>query len=459
MLNRLYVLLAATVSASVVSPAFGQDIPIEPMVGDSQRIKDEDAYLEFVRYEQILHSSTQGTVAGENTDLQAAFRFLVHDEGFFRIRFNTDPERNRLENSTSRLELVMNHRLGDFEIQADLDLRFTGEDETVGPDDGSDKFFISYQPTKNIAVTLYPYNFDGDLGWYFYQNDINRMFYIEGTPESIPQFLPENDDTVFLRNKTLPGFDIQWRATENLILLVGGGAGRYLYPSDPDFDIESTTTAESWEARTNTGYKLGLEYRTPTTNIIFRAVSQDSADETGALIESAANLRAFQNIGRFQLSLEASYSRAGQRAYELNNSANWFVDRGDYAPIFSDENGEKEDWLGQSGSAYLLRASYQFDKIAPYIHVGSMSEHFVFNEIESAHRLRTSDGTRSHGGLRVYGLGANFTRGNYVISPEFEYFVAKNNVFFNQTDLRRTENLANRNNKESRITVFLTYML
>ena len=437
----------------------GQDLPVEPKVGFANRVDDKSAYLEFIDYEQTLHSSTEGAVAGENTDFQAAFRFFVHDEGYFRVRFDTDPQKNPKENLTSKLELVMNHRLADFEIQGDLDLRFAGSDDTIGPDVDSDNTFISYKPNDVLAITLYPFNFDGDLGRYFYMNDVNRMFYIEGTPDSIPQFLPDNDDSVYMRNKTLPGVDVQYQVIPELLLTLGGGAARYLYPSDENFDIESTTTAESWEAKTNAGYKLGVDFTTEVTNIELKAVTQDNADETGALIKTAANLRVTQKIASFILGFEAAYSHAGDKAYELRDDGRWFSDRGDYAPIYADENGDKENWLGKDGAGYLLKAAYNFPKITPYIQAGLMTEHFIFTEEESAHKLRTSDSTKSHGGLKTYGFGADFKRGNYVITPEFEYFVAKNDVFFNQTDLRKSANLANRNNKESRVTVYLKYFL
>ncbi len=437
---------------------------------ESQELGSEESsevFLERVSIEQRFHSSSKGFEAGERNKLEAAFQYQPSTDSFFRLRFDTDPKKNPKENKTSELELIMNHRVLDFEIQADLKTDLDAGDTggiSFGPDVNSEDSFIRYNIMDELSLTLYPFNFKKSMGEFFYMYNITQIFYIDGTPDVIPQV--ETAD-VSLRNKSLPGFDVSFKPIENLAITVGVGAARYLYPSDPDFTLEIPgdqngvgIASDSWQSKTDTGLKLGVELETDIVNVSFEYLTHNNADETGSLMESAANLQVVKGLGIFELGMELAYSKAGENAYNVTDDFKWFAEDTLFRPVYSDEYGVHQNWLGEVGFAYHFKLKYLANpSINPYIAYSLLGENFIFWDEESAHRLRTADRALSHGGLKIYGLGVDFLRGKYSIRPEFEYLAAKNEVFHNKTDLRSAENLTSRNKNQSRVTLYVTYEL
>ncbi|SMF68032.1 hypothetical protein [Pseudobacteriovorax antillogorgiicola] len=455
-----------TLSALVLgAPAFAT-VPVESSVGFDKK-PESKAYLEFVKYKQRVHSSSEGTELGEDTEVQAAFKYHPSDDSFFRLRFNTDPKKNPEENKTSKLELIMNHQLYDFEIQLDADWRLNdGGGMSFGPDTDSDYSFISYKPNDEWAITYYPFNFNGEVGNEFYTNDVTRIYYFEDLFDQIPASDPTaDDDSDFegIRVKTLPGLDVKYQPLKSLTLTFGYGSARYYYPNDENFQLDAQATADSWSAKNDTGFKVGVDFVTDDTTVIVKYVAHEEAKETGALLEAAGNIQVGQKFGRFALDLEAGYSKAGDNAYDIPYDASWFRnwnpplnDRG----IYVDDNLEPQDWLGKDDYAYGIKASYDvFGGLTPYVSYKTLGEHFVFWEEESVHRLRSADRTEGHGGLKMFGAGFKIKRGDYTIVPEYEYLVAQNKVFGNKSDLREDDNLVERNKKLSRFTVELIYSL
>ena len=187
------------------------------------------SYLEKVEYEQILHSSSRGVEAGERAKIEAEFKVEPTKDTFFGVRVDTDPKKNSVENQTNKFELTMGSKLADFEIEVDLDVR--DGLSTIGADTDSSGTFVRYNATKNLAFTLYPFNFGGDLGDVFYTRDAAQIYYIEGEPSSIPQLPPserEINRDVVIRTKSLAGIDVKYTLLPGLDLMAGVGSARYL---------------------------------------------------------------------------------------------------------------------------------------------------------------------------------------------------------------------------------------
>ena len=459
-MNYMYRASILVLSASTFAPHIAAKAPVEPSVGFTKKPSDKAAYLEFVKYEQIVHSSSKGFEVGEDTEVQAAFKWHPTDDSFFRVRFNTDPKKNPVENKTSKLELIMNHQLSDFEIQLDADLKFDDYSRgasTFGPDTDSDYTFISYKPNNQWALTFYPFNFNGEVGNEFYTGDVTRIYYIEGTPEAIPSE-PVGDESI--RTKTLPGFDVKYIPMKDLTVTVGVGAARYLYPNGSDFNIETDLASESWQAKSDSGYKLGIDYAGENTTVEFKYVTHEESKETGALLQSAANLQLGHTFGRFTLDLEAAYSKAGEKAYDIAYDSGWFSNVNPWRPVYKDDLGQSHAWLGKEDNAYFAKLSYELaGGWVPYVTYKKLGANFVFWEIDSVHRLRTANNADSHGGLTIYGAGLKIKRGAYTLTPEFEMLQSKNRVFENKSDIRENDSFVERNKKQSRFTMNLIYNL
>ena len=434
--------------------------PVEPSVGMPKRANENPVYLEFAKYEQVVHSSNKGFEQGENTEVQAAIKYHSSDDTSFRFRFNTDPKKNSVENKTSKLEVIMNHQISDFEIQMDADLKFDEYSRgasTYGPDTDSDYSFISYKPNESWAISFYPFNFNSEVGDEFYTGDVARIYYIEGTPESIPSE-PVAGETI--RTKTLPGFDVQYLYNENLTITLGAGAARYLYPNGESFDIETDLASESWQAKADKGYKVGIDYKDMSKSLSLKYVTHDETEETGALLESAVNLQLGYRLGKFTMNFEGAYSKAGKKAYDIAYDSGWFSNVNPWRPVYKDDLDQPHSWLGKEDTAYFARLAYDLPGgVTPYATYKTLGKNFVFWEVDSVHRLRTADDSESHGGLTIAGLGLEIKRGGYTLTPEYEVLSAKNRVFENATDIRENDSFVERNDQQSRFTMSLIYNL
>lgn len=422
---------------------------------------DKNFYLEYLNYEQKVHNSGKDVELGEElTKFEAAFKIVPTDDTFVRLRYDIDAKKNPKSNRTSKLEVLLNHRWQNVEMQADMDLRMDDYDRgatTFGPDTDSEYTFLAYQPNDTWRYVFYPYNFDGEVGRVFYTYDVTRIFYIDGTPDFISN-LPVADERI--KVKTLPGFEVQYFPSADWEVYAGVAAGRYLYPNRDDFVIEQNTAAERWEARRDVGYKAGFEYRGESTELQFEYVTHTETVETGALLETGASLQLRQDWSPFRLYFEASYSKAGENAYNLNSSFSWFEETTPFRPIFTDISGNKQKWLGEKDFAYYTKLSYQWaSNKFPYVSYKRVGDQFVYWEEESVHRLRTADLSESHGGLDVYGLGIDLQLGNFTLTPEFEYKIAANRVFGNKLDLREDRELEKLNERETALTLYATYSL
>lgn len=425
-----------------------------------------DWKLDYFKFEQKMHSSGEGVLAGESTEVDAALKYTPAENSFFRLRFDIDPDRYATVNKTSRLEGLFNHRMETLELQVDMDLDFDSESRgatSIGLDTDSDASFVRYKAFESWDLTIYPYNFDGEVGRVFATDDVTRIYYIDGLPTLITAEKPGNG---VITSKTLPGLELRYRPLESLSMGIGYAAARYLYPEGQDFKIEDNVSSETWKSKTDTGYKAHMTYDSrdnfigDTTKICAEYVTHNGSKETGSLLANASSLQISQSWGAFSLYLEAGQSKAGEAPYRLSSSTKWFSQTTPFEPGYTDFYGKTQDWVGKSDRAEYLKASYAVtDDLTPYISVKKIGPNFVFLEDESAHRLRTADGSQSHGGLQILGLGLGLKSGQYSVTPEVEYKTAKNKVFGDKNSLRSERQLMELNDKETSMTLYVTYQL
>lgn len=458
-LNRSLLLITSAVISIPFSLLASQEFDPDRVL-KQEKPSDKTLFLEYLNYQQSLYSSSMDVELGENARIETAFKYLPSDETFFRFRLLVDPRKNVYENQTSKVEVHLNHKYEKWELQADFELDFDDQNRgatALGPDTDSEYSYIAYNFSQGLRLTFYPYNFDGEVGRVFKSDDVTTIYYIEGTPDFISN-LPLEDESI--RKKTLPGFDLRY-SSGSWFAYTGLAAGRYIYPAGDDFKIEENVSAERWKTKTDIGYKGGIGYQEGAVSAVLELVSHNQSKEGGSLLKSAASLQVSHKLGSmFSLYLESSYSEAGNNAYEIDKSTGWFEKTDLFRPVYSDFYGEKVDWLGKKDFAHYIKISYHLGSSSkPYLSYKSLGEYFVYREDESAHRLRTADETRSHGGLDVFGLGMTFLAGNYAITPEVEYKFAKNKVFGNKNDLREDKQIIDLNKEELALTLYATYSL
>lgn len=419
----------------------------------------QSLYLEYLEYEQRVHSASNSTELGENTRFDAAFKYRFNDDTSFRLRLDIDPYKYPDQNKSSRLELRLYHRYDILEVQADLNIN--GDDNgrgatTFGPDTTSDDSWIALNPTPSSKVIFYPYNFGAEIGREFRTLDITRLYYIEGTPSFISNLPVENEA---VRLKTVPGLEFQWQASKQLGLYAGIGSVSFLYPAVKDFNIEQNAAAERWKNKEDRAYKAGANYSLNGTSARFEYVTHSNAALTGSLLEAAWSLQAQQELERWVFDFERTWSKAGTRPYRLARNGNWFEETTPFRPIFSDYYGERQDWLGKTGAATMARVGYRWnERLAPFLAYKYLGKFFIYRERESAQTLRTADETLSHGGLSIISIGANYQVGRFTLRPEYEYMQAKNEVFGNRTDIRQDKILSDLNKKNTVLTLTTTYL-
>jgi len=412
----------------------GENVQQGTQVEDPSKYPYETVVLDRILYKDRVYGSAGKTQLGDSAELEMSLRYQKDENSFTSFRFETDPTENRKDNETSNFELIYGRKFRDFTFQVDLDLNTSDENKgtSLGLDLDSDDTFISYNLNKKIQYTFFPFNFRSDVGEEFNTKDVSRISYIDGSPTTILA-TPANDEEVV--SKTVPGVEFKYSFDESY-LYAGVGVASYLYPTNSNFNIDSNPVATSWEKKEAYAYKLGYLFdRMNDAKINLQYVGQTGSEETGALLAQAASITLFKKMSLFVFKTELTSSKAGEAPYNLSRTTNWFEDITLNKPIYSDINGDKQDWIGKTDYAYLFKVGLQLDKALPYISLKHQGEYFVYNEKESAHTLRIDDESKSHGGLTRIGLGSYFYYDNLSFNPLIEWQQAKNPVFSNSTDV------------------------
>ncbi len=419
----------------------------------------QSMYLEYLEYEQRVHSTSNSTELGENPRFDAAFKYRFNEDTSFRLRLDIDPYKYPDQNKSSRLELRLYHRYDILEVQADLNIN--GDDNgrgatTFGPDTLSDDSWMALNPREDTKIIFYPYNFGSEIGREFRTLDITRLYYIEGTPSFISNLPVENEA---VRLKSVPGFELQWQASNQLGLYAGIGSVSFLYPAVKDFSIEQNAAAERWKNKEDRAYKAGATFANDSTQARVEYVTHSNSALTGSLLEAAWSIQAQQLLDRWIVDFERTWSKAGTRPYRLARNGSWFEETTPFRPIYSDYYGDKQDWLGKTGAATMLRVGFRWDeRLTPFLAYKQIGKYFIYRERESAQSLRTADESLSHGGLSVISVGANYQIGRFTLRPEYEFMTAKNEVFGNRTDIRQDKILSDLQKKNSVLTLTTTYL-
>ncbi len=442
-LNRSLLLVLASMS---VASVYAQDnVSIQRMKRaeiKEETPEDKSFFIETFYYEDHVYSKGKKTELGDSTEISASLRYQWSQDTFFRTRFETFPEDNRFNNKTNRFELLANHQYGNVNFQLDLEINTNEKDSdgsttggsSVGLDLDSEFSVIQWQLNDNLRFSFFPFNFDGEVGVEFNTWDVTRMYFIDGGQAS---FIGSDPGSTKVAQKTIPGAQVTV-GNSHLNFYIGGGVATYLFPTNPDFDIQYNTTAVRWERKQNIGYKFGANYLTKETRISLAGVGHTQSDETGSMLEQAVALYGLhKNKSGFILEGEIVGAKAGKNAWRLNRASTWFEQTTfpTFQPIYKDYNGNRQDWLGQTDFAASLRLGFELSDIyTPYFAFRYQGKNFVYNDDLSANALRTADESQSHGGLHRMAAGSFLNYGNFVVNPEIEYRLAKNPVFTNAAD-------------------------
>jgi hypothetical protein len=417
----------------------------------------QSTYLEYLRYQQYVHSASENTQLGQETLFDALVGYRLTEDTAIKFRLDIDPNRGSVDNKTSKINLRLLHRYEQFNFQADLLLN--GDDNgrgatTMGLDSTSKYSWISYSPVDQVKVIFYPYNFGTEIGREFRTWDVARLYYVEGTPAYISN-LPIEDETI--GTKTLPGLELQWKPTDSLMAYVGVGSAGFFYPATPGFTIEENAASERWKVKEDRGYKAGAHYRTENTLAVAEYATHTNGEQGGSMLDAAWSLQLNQRFGSTILNVERTWTKASTNAYRLNNDMSWFHDIAPFRPVYSDYYGTRQDWLGKTDAATMVKAGYNFGAITPFLAYKFIGQYFIDRERESAQRLRTADETASHGGLKMLVVGADYTAGKFNFRPEVEFMQAKNAVFGNRADVREDRILSELNKKDTVVKLTTSY--
>ena len=287
--------------------------------------------------------------------------------------------------------------------------------------------------------------------------DVTRIHSLEGVSSVIDSTQDTNEKIV---TKTIPGitFEFSPKSIEGLKFCVGAGVATYQYPMNADFDMNQNKITEGWERREDFGHKFSLEYK-PNDQFRFEAdyVAHNKSEETGSLLEAAGSVYSIVKFNSIITDVEVTYSKAGAKPYNLSRTNDWFEETSPFMPIYSDYYMQKQDWISRGAFAWNFRLGMEISNSTPYFFYRYQGSNFIFRERESAHRLRTQDDARSHGGLSRTGIGSFFYVNNFTINPEFEWMSAKNPVFGSSTDLRRDRMLSSFSKDDYLISLNVTY--
>ena len=415
-------------------------------------------FIEKFYYHDYLYSSSHLAELGERINLNVRAKYQFNDHTYGRFGLNTDPIENSRDNKTSDLELHFGHQWGQWEGQLDLDLKTNDGDKggtSLGPDVDSADTFLTYRASDSLLWLLYPFNFGSSVGREFNTWDVARIYFIEGAPTAINN-IPVGSEKVV--SKTIPGIELRFFLGTVLETYVGLGLANFLYPADPDFDVENNRLVGRWERRMDLGYKWGVKYRRPKFWVNLQHVGHTNYEDTGALLASATSTYGgWLFSGPFILEGEWTISKAGKRPFRLQRDGNWFLSTSTFRPIYSDLNNNHQDWPGKFGHGLGLKLLMDLETSLVYISYKYQDQYFIYKERESAHNLRTGDEDFSHGGLSRYGLGIHLLVGKFDINPQIEWMQARNLVFSNHADMRPNKSLSSLQKHDYVLTVSLKY--
>ena len=444
--------------------------------------KSPPVAIDKIKIKDNLYGQSKKTEAGDQVEIDAEFRYDYDEDIQLFFGFETNPEENRIDNSSSKIEAVLKYGHRGLELSHDVNISFSnsvshsnsnsnahstsnwGQSTSfLSIDLDSEKNYIAYSITPSFKTTLFPFNFNGEVGREFNTWDVTRIYFIEGAPPTVAQFQLNKE---FIGTKTIPGLELRWMPDEGFLkglhTYASFGLATYLYPTNENFDIQDNPTAHRWERREDFGYKVGLSYKTRDWKTDFDYVAHTKSQETGSLLASGASLYLLTRLSLGQplsgllLEGEATVSKAGDRPWRIDDRR-WFANIAPFRPVYSDFYGNHQDWPGQTDYALAFRFGKEFPLMIPYVLFRYQGPHFVFRERESAHRLRTADETLSHGGLRRMGVGSYFRYGHFSINPEFEYMWAKNPVFGNSSDVRQDRFLSTFKKQDFLLSLAITY--
>lgn len=415
-------------------------------------------FLEELEYEQRVYSKEQKAELQDRTELDIKLRYQFNPSTYIRFRLDMDPVDDSRDDKSSKLEVSGQHKYEDLTFALDLDLK-TSDGESggtsLGPDADSEHTYISYQPVDSFRVTLYPYNFDGEVGDEFNTWDVTRIYFIDGAPDAVTA---DQQSEEKIEEKTIPGIQIDIMPFDGFTVYAAFGAASYQYPARDRFDLEADPSAGRWEVKEDKGVKYGILFENDMIEFAAKHVSHDQSEETGSLLESATEVTFNLYAAGMFLNTEYVHTKAGKKPYRLDRERGWFEDINPYLPYYSSRYTEElHDWLGKADSAWMIKAGAEFNKFEPYLAYKSLGEYFIFREPESAHRLRTSDQQKSHGGLNIIALGSNFDYGKYEIIPELEFMTAKNEVFGKTADVRSSDVLEDKRKTNYLLTLNVNY--
>lgn len=430
---------------------------INPLNADS--LEYNKVIFDRAIYDDNVYSASRKTELGDQSRINLAFRYHTDEFTFARFRMATDPSENRFDNKTSRFEFIFSKRFKNLTLQIDMELLTDDTEDgsdssgmSLGLDLDSDDTFINFAYNK-FLFTFYPFNFRSDVGDEFNTLDVTRISSIEGSPTTISA-TPGDERVV---SKTIPGLEVQYQMGK-ISLYAGLGVATYLYPTNGDFDIIDNQSSPRWERKETSAIKAGLLHLdNDNAKVNLQYVTHQNTKETGALLKSAGSLNVFKRFGAEIFEFEVTMSHAGDAPYNIDRTTNWFDTQTPFRPIFSDTNGNLQDWIGEVGYAYSIKVGKNINDITPYIGVKYQDEYFIFEGEESAHRLRTNTEERSHGGLSRLQLGAYFYYDNLYFNPQLEYQQAENAVFSNATDLRSDREIATFEKNNYLLTFSLVY--
>ncbi len=429
--------------------------PVSGVLTQSPLLTSKGFAVELFNYQEYLYSQSKGSEVGDKVEISTRLRYQFNSSAWGSVGFTTVPEQNRFDNKTSELELRGGYAYGDFIAQADFGIELNDTNDggiSFGPDLDSEGTFITYKMSPTFALTLYPFNFDSAVGVEYNTGDVSRIYFVEGSPSAIGSGALASSgagSTIRLIQKTLPGIEIKAKLTSKLSTYAGVSFSNYLYPKDTDFDIRESSVALSggWERKETYGLKFGGFYKGSSSLLSLQAVGHGNSRQTGSLLTAALSSYGLFELPRgFVAEVEGTFSKAGSYPYRVNRSGEDFdpdlTGNSSFSSdqrVYSDLNGEVQDWVNEIGGAAAVKLGYQFAKWTPFLSYKYQSENFVYEARESAHRLRTNDRTLSHGGLNRIGLGAFIYSGQFLVNPSFEYRVANQAVFGNRDDVRRTD--------------------
>ena len=417
-----------------------------------------------VDYEQRVFSSEEDVELGETTDLKANVKFEFEKNTSLKVGFDTDPEKNPFDNKTSKIETLLQHRLESksssvsaYYFGVDLDIRLQDEGGiSIGPDADSDDTFLGIEFSESFSLQLNPFNIGGRVGDRFFVDHVTRIFYVDGNPSFLSN-KPLSEEEVAM--KTIPGFTATMSLPSNLELSLGFGAAGFKYPATVGFDIETSGTSERWEVQTVEAQKAGLSWKpTDAVSLEIEHVGHSKPKETGSLLKDAQSVQ-LQYDSSVYVAIEGTQTKAGMMPYKLDSSAGWFEDTTPYRPVFSDFYGDKHSWIDQRDHALSLKLGFRVGHALPYIAFDKLGENFVFTNRDSAHRLRTADESKSHGGLEIASIGVVWSDGPLVLHPMVSSKTAKNEVFGSKSDHREDQLLRKLETKETVFTINVSYNL